>query len=749
MMLQRLKDVSRIFFFSGWRSSTVCRSFHDEPHGIVVSQEVKEALSSHQPVVALESTIITHGMPYPQNLETAIKVEDIIRKEGAVPATIAILKGCVHAGLSREELHTLAAKKEPCMKTSRRDFPYVMAKGINGGTTVSGTMMIADKIKIPIFVTGGIGGVHRGAESTLDISADLTELGRTPVTVVSAGVKSILDIGRTLEYLETQGVCVSVLGPTPQFPDFFTRDSGYTAPYHVGSPELAALMMQKRAELGTNSGILIAVPIPLEHEAEGLQIKDAIGKSKQLKKQRKAVRGRDVTPFILQRVSEITGGQSLNSNIALIENNAKTGAQIAVEYSKLTISSSSFIPRESLTGEKSSGSEVHGRPVVIGGSIVDLIATVMEPEIKFSGMTHRGSVRQSYGGVGRNMADALARLGCRPLLVSAVGRDAHAHGLTAHNPLLDQRGLAMVAHISTASYCVVLDHLGEALFGVGDMSVHDHVTPQHVEFIEKGGDCVDYLVRIFSVFMVHGEVPEEWRNGCMVPLYKGKGDKVWYEPTDIQKAVKPWLGGRGDKVAFASPNLNELLAICSHLGLERLLKLSTDIFPLCVCSFGAAGAPRKGELRIDPERTENLHELLKQILTTATPLLQTMQALLVTLGQHGFMVLRLASHDGIDNPLLPVGTSADTDATTLKCESVVGLHFPGPVNPQIVSVSGAGDCLAAGFIAGMLNGKSVSKCSGLGLSAATLSLATSPAVPHTLTPQAVPWDHHEAFTIVA
>lgn len=691
----------------------MCRSFHDEPHGIVVSQDVKEALSSHQPVVALESTIITHGMPYPQNLETAIKVEDIIRKEGAVPATIAILKGRVHAGLSREELHMLAAKKEPCMKTSRRDFPYVMAKGINGGTTVSGTMMIADKIKIPIFVTGGIGGVHRGAESTLDISADLTELGRTPVTVVSAGVKSILDVGRTLEYLETQGVCVSVLGPTPQFPDFFTRDSGYTAPYHVGSPELAALMMQKRAELGTNSGILIAVPIPLEYEAEGLQIKDAIEQA--VKEAEKAVRGKDVTPFVLQRVSEITGGQSLNSNIALIENNAKTGARIAVEYSKLTISSSSFVPRESLTGEKSSGSEVHGRPVVIGGSIVDLIATVMEPEIKFSGMTHRGSVRQSYGGVGRNMADALARLGCRPLLVSAVGRDAHARGLTAHNPLLDQRGLAMVARMSTASYCVVLDHLGEALFGVGDMTVHDHVTPQHVSQFEGEISRAPLVV-------VDGNLPQptinyvlDFCSSCSVP--------VWYEPTDIQKAVKPWLGGRGDKVAFASPNLNELLAICSHLGL--------------------------GELRIEPERTENLHELLKQILTTATPLLQTMQALLVTLGQHGFMVLRLASRDGIDNPLLPVGTSVDTDATTLKCESVVGLHFPGPVNPQIVSVSGAGDCLAAGFIAGMLNGKSVSKCSGLGLSAATLSLATSPAVPHTLTPQAVPWDHHETFTIIA
>ncbi|XP_042232097.1 pseudouridine-5'-phosphate glycosidase-like [Homarus americanus] len=381
-MLQHLRSASRALLPLGLRSSIMCRSYHPESCGIIISQEVKEALSSHQPVVALESTIITHGMPYPQNLETAMKVEEIIRKEGAVPATIAIIKGQVYAGLSHEQLHVLAAQKDPCVKTSRRDFPYVLAKGINGGTTVSGTMMVSQKINIPIFVTGGIGGVHRGAESTLDISADLTELGRTPVTVVSAGVKSILDVGRTLEYLETQGVCVSVLGPDSKFPDFFTRDSGYDAPCHVESPALAALLMQKRAELDINSGMLIAVPIPKEHEAEGQQIKDAIEEA--VKEAESAVRGRDVTPFILRRVFEITGGQSLKSNIALIENNAKAGAQIAMEYAKLLTPSSSFIPPIHPTNKKSQLSEVDGRPVVIGGSIVDFVATVMEPEIKVS-----------------------------------------------------------------------------------------------------------------------------------------------------------------------------------------------------------------------------------------------------------------------------------------------------------------------------------------------------------------------------
>ncbi|KAK8750267.1 hypothetical protein OTU49_014718 [Cherax quadricarinatus] len=307
-MLQQLNAISKGLLSTVLRS-TAYRRIHHESCGITISMEVKEALSSCQPVVALESTIITHGMPYPQNFETAVKVEDIIRKEGAVPATIAVIKGQIYAGLTCEQLHFLASKKDQCVKISRRDFPYVLAKGISGGTTVSGTMMVAQKIGIPIFVTGGIGGVHRGVECTLDISADLTELGRTPVTVVSAGVKSILDVCKTLEYLETQGVCVTVLGPDPRFPDFFTRESSYSAPCHIESPVVAALMMKKRAELKINSGILIAVPIPQEHEAEGKQIKDAIEEA--VKEAELAVSGRDVTPYILQRVHEITGGQSL------------------------------------------------------------------------------------------------------------------------------------------------------------------------------------------------------------------------------------------------------------------------------------------------------------------------------------------------------------------------------------------------------------------------------------------------------
>ncbi|XP_076052950.1 pseudouridine-5'-phosphate glycosidase-like isoform X2 [Oratosquilla oratoria] len=325
---------------------------------IKISEEVQAALSSKAPVVALESTIITHGMPFPHNLSTAKKVEAIVRREGAVPATIAVMGGKIHVGLTHEQLLILSEKKEPCIKASRRDLPFVLAKGLNGGTTVSSTMLIAETAGIPIFVTGGIGGVHRGAASSMDISADLTELGKTPVTVVSAGVKSILDIKLTLEYLETQGVCVSVLGPTSRFPDFFTRDSGFEAPCHITSPREAALMMKHHKELELKSGILIAVPIPEKHEVEGQKIRQAIDVA--VNEAEASVAGRDVTPYILQRVFELTGGESLQSNIALVENNAKIGSQIAVEYSDL-LNGKMFFPSTAFSKKKNTESQSQKR----------------------------------------------------------------------------------------------------------------------------------------------------------------------------------------------------------------------------------------------------------------------------------------------------------------------------------------------------------------------------------------------------
>eukprot|EP01018_Ginkgo_biloba_P033827 Gb_40513 [translate_table: standard] len=298
-----------------------------------VAPLVHHALTQGIPVVALESTIISHGMPYPKNLETAKEVEMIVKESGAIPATIAILNGVPHIGLTVEELEELAKLGPRALKTARRDIAHVVAIGANGATTVSATMFFAAKVGIRVFVTGGIGGVHRHGESTMDISSDLTELGRTPVAVICAGVKSILDIPRTLEYLETQGVTVAAYN-TKEFPAFFAQTSGCKVPCCVNTPEECAKLIDVNIKLGLGSGILIGVPIPESHAADGNSIESAIQAA--LKEATaKNITGNVVTPYILMRVNQLTGGASLAANIALIKNNAYVGAKVAASLMKL------------------------------------------------------------------------------------------------------------------------------------------------------------------------------------------------------------------------------------------------------------------------------------------------------------------------------------------------------------------------------------------------------------------------------
>ncbi|KXG45006.1 pseudouridine-5-phosphate glycosidase [Tepidibacillus decaturensis] len=299
---------------------------------IHIKEEVKDALASGRPVVALESTIITHGMPYPANVETALEVERIIREQGVIPATIAIINGVIKVGLTEEEIKDLA-KEKYVVKASRRDLPVILAKKLSGATTVAGTMLVARMAGIKVFVTGGIGGVHRGATETMDISADLQELAKTNVAVVCAGAKSILDIGLTLEYLETQGV--PVLGyQTKQFPAFYTRDSGFNVDYQVESAEEMANIMNIKWNMGLDGGIVIANPIPAEHALDenyiNQKIRDALKESVENK-----IIGKEITPFLLSKLEEITEGKSLAANIELVKHNAKVGALIATEYAKL------------------------------------------------------------------------------------------------------------------------------------------------------------------------------------------------------------------------------------------------------------------------------------------------------------------------------------------------------------------------------------------------------------------------------
>ncbi len=297
-----------------------------------ISPEVQQALAEGKPVVALESTIISHGMPYPKNVETAMLVEKTIRENGAVPATIAIIGGRLKAGLSADEIEYLGKSGRKVAKVSRRDLAAIVARGADGATTVTTTMIIAHMAGIGVFATGGIGGVHRGAETTMDISADLEELGSTPVMVVCAGAKSILDLGLTLEYLETKGVPVVGYG-TDELPAFYTRRSGFGVDYRVDSPAELAAMFKAQQELGMKGGMLVTNPIPeqyaMDKEVIDAAIDQAIAESKA-----QGIHGKETTPFLLARVVELTGGDSLESNIQLVLNNAVVASKTAAELCK-------------------------------------------------------------------------------------------------------------------------------------------------------------------------------------------------------------------------------------------------------------------------------------------------------------------------------------------------------------------------------------------------------------------------------
>lgn len=295
-----------------------------------INPEVKEALSAGKPVVALESTIIAHGMPYPKNVETAFAVNEAIRKNGAVPATVGIIQGRIKVGLSDEEIEYLA-KAENVLKVSRRDFPYVIENQLDGATTVAGTMITAEMAGIRVFVTGGIGGVHRGAGESFDISADLEELKITDVVVVCAGVKSILDIGATLEYLETSGVPVISYG-TDEFPAFYSRKSGFISECRIDTPEKIANQIMVKYDLGLRGGMLVACPIPEQDEIPFEEM-DRVIKQALAECDEKHIQGKRITPFLLDRVKQLTDGHSLEANIRLVLNNADIGSKIAAMLS--------------------------------------------------------------------------------------------------------------------------------------------------------------------------------------------------------------------------------------------------------------------------------------------------------------------------------------------------------------------------------------------------------------------------------
>mmetsp|Transcript_40864 Transcript_40864/g.91679 ORF Transcript_40864/g.91679 Transcript_40864/m.91679 type:complete len:680 (+) Transcript_40864:35-2074(+) len=660
------------------------------------SPEVAQAQQLGQAVVALESTIISHGMPYPQNVECAREVESTIRTLGAIPATIGIINGIIHVGMTDEELTLFG--QTPCEKVSRRDLANAVGMKLNGATTVAATMLIAHMAGILVFVTGGIGGVHRGAEESWDVSADLTELGRTPVAVVCAGAKSILDIPKTLEYLETQGVVVIGLR-TSTFPAFFTPSSGLPVPCSCATEEDVAKVIAAQTRLGLTSGLVIGNPIQQELAAEVATIEKATEQAvSEAAEQR--VTGRDATPFLLRRINELTGGESLRVNIELIKNNARAGAKIAVSLSELK-------RRDSIGLSPSSSSTLSlpKRPklAVIGGTVLDYTAKPLEKrrfgEFGTMKTSVPGTMRTSVGGVGRTIAESIHRLAGRSsspewMFESVLGEDAVGRQLAescAEFPAL----LHHVPRQSSATYTAMLDGLGELVTAIADMAVFDAWPPLSTAALSSG------------LLVLDTNVPQHiLESACTTNM------EVWVEPVSVAKARR--ITSCLSRLSLVTPNIDELRAMVEALG---------DPW-----------------VEVDSSTADALERTLPQ---AVEPLLaRGTRHVLVTCGRLGAVLCAAQP--------APAGTAsaeqryvyADPAFTVTQRQwqhtTRRFLHYAVPPLNDVESVTGAGDSLVAGAAwAYGLKGVSIEDSVLYGLAASRLCLAALESVSPVLSPDLI------------
>ncbi|XP_062124734.1 uncharacterized protein LOC133837841 [Drosophila sulfurigaster albostrigata] len=663
---------------SGGFRALLCRTYTQNQNHIVVHPEIRQALSQKQPIVALESTIITHGMPVPQNVETALQVEEVVRQNGAVPATIGIIDGCIKVGLTQEELMKLAHKpREQVIKCSRRDLPYVVAAQQSGGTTVAATMIVAHQVGIPIFATGGIGGVHREGHVTMDVSADLVELGRTPVAVVCSGVKSILDIPRTLEYLETQGVCVaSYASMGGVFPDFYTRDSGCKVPYNLETAADAARLLRAWRELDLQSGVLIGVPIPEEFAADKSAIDAAIEQAN-AEAQAQGVSGKEVTPFLLSHIAGITKGRSLQANIALIKNNAAVAAQIA----------SAWVAGN---GQQCGDSrEPKKKPVVVGASILDLSFRVKDTHgLHLDGATYKSVAKHAAGGVGRNIAEGIYKLYGEVNLISAVGNDHFAQMLRQLMPAALQSNLIVDAQHATSLCSVIFDRLGDCKLILGDMDVHDSITTAALKAKSE-------LFSQAPLIVMDSNLSEQAMSSTL-QLAQQFQVPVFFEPTDMFIAGKPFKlpAELTQHIRLLKPNLHELKTIVEAI----------------------TGQPVKHQ----PDTKQEQSELLKQTKELLRQIDTHFNCIIATLGNHGV--------------LLSIRSDAEADPSKLLSLSPSGEHttlfYAPPKLQHIVNVSGAGDSFCAGFITALLKQcHTLDECVAIGFASAERALLSESAVP--------------------
>ncbi|TMW60771.1 hypothetical protein Poli38472_000813 [Pythium oligandrum] len=680
---------------------------------LALGDEVIEALygKNKKPIVALESTIISHGMPFPQNVEMAKAVEDIVRAQGACPATICIADGELKVGLSDKDLRVLGEMGCAARKCSTRDIAGAIAEKIVGATTVSSTMRIAHAAGIRMFVTGGIGGVHRFAEETMDISTDLVELSRTPVAVVCAGIKSILDIPRTLEFLETHSVPV-VGYQSDQFPAFFTQDSGVKAQLRRDTPQEVAALIHESIGLELPNGFVVAVPNPNPVSSELISHAIEVG----LKEiQDNDIKGQAVTPYLLKRLNEITAGASLGSNIDLVKNNAKVGSQIARALFELDreneTSGVTFSIMEREASSKPQGNvQAKGNVLVVGGLVLDIISASTSPIIRAT--SNIGTIRQTSGGVGRNIAECLKRLGANPLLVSSIGQDASGSILLKNLEALDisAHGIQISEDVGTAVYSAVLCSSGDLDVAIADMRALDEIdtTAIPTETIKEA-----------KVVIVDGNLSPAALHELLTRSSSIKSS-VWFEPTSVQKSVRVVDAGVVPHLTYVSPNGDELAAMSA--AIHRKNGEDTSAHARFKLSEGSKILPAQ-------KMSQLKNDCLTLLLEMAKDDKETEKHVIVTLGKHGVLIASV----NVD--------LEQTKTAVAECEfpaevwgahhvhgyAVAMVHLPG-VEIDVVNCTGAGDSLVGGTVYGLLKGQDIYQSSHLGMAAARKSLVSQHAI---------------------
>jgi len=660
-----------------------------------ISEELRQALSEKKPIVSLESTIITHGLPYPQNIEMAQRVEKEIRKYGAIPATTAFIQGIPKVGLNESELEMLANSSN-ATKVSRRDIPYVLSQKLNGGTTISGTMILSEKAGIKVFATGGLGGVHRDGENSMDISADLDELGRTPVAVVCAGPKSILDIERTMEYLETKGVFVGTWGPEgTNIPGFYTRDSGVRSTYNFQDYSTAANIIKQGEMFGLRSGMVFCIPPPeeiaMDNEFIGSIIEQANYDAVKL-----GVKGKQITPFMLSRIAEATKGASVKTNVEFVLNNARAATRIAIEYAKLDgdvlSKAESYQIKPTKKEEKAKNKPVETShqftdSIVVGSIALDS-ACLSKSEVVLND-SNPVNIKSSIGGVGYNVAlESIKSGNDRLKFISTVGADVQGSKIIEDIEITNH-SIEIQNDKSTSQYISFHDAKGDLVVAAANMDVIESISDQHILNEIKSSNP--------KIVLMDGNISSKTM-GKIIESSRDLKFPIIFEPTSAPKStrlsevsnLKIWPDS---SISLCTPTLTELQYM--YESFENNGKFELDHWFPVIDSLGVDKSLRL-KLESAALRNPSYKKIIsKGLLQAGVSLLPYIKTLVIKDGANGVYLL------SIHKEMNEIKVNPKCELSITSASRGIGVlfeHYSAPcVLENLENVTGAGDALA-GFL---------------------------------------------------